>query len=189
MSEKQLYSKLFDQKEQLTELTNRYWQLYSGPDTWYFWFNLAAIVVPLLILFFKVDRRRLFEISFYGYTAHVLWSNIDAVLSSYNFLSHPHSLLQFIPGGISVTTVIFPVTFMLLYQYCTNKNKNFYLYAIGASIVFAYGFGSFSENMGLLKMNKGMNLIFLFLIDILVAFLSLWATKLFIKIRSKKQEE
>jgi hypothetical protein len=189
MSEKQLYGEIYHYKEQLSQATTRFWNQYSGPDTWYFWFNLAAFLLPLLYLYFKVDKRRLFEISFYGYTAHVLWSNADYILSSYNLLAHPHSLLQAVPGGISVTAVIFPVTFMLLYQYCTNKSKNFYLYGIGASIIFAYGFGYISKVLGLLKMHNGMNLTFLFLIDIAVAFISLWATRLFLKIKSKSQGE
>lgn len=76
-----------------------------------------------------------------------------------------------------------PVAFMLLYQFCTNREKNFYIYTIILSLIFAYVFGSLSVATELLKMSKGMNLTYLFLIDLAVVFLALWATKLFCKMK------
>ncbi|MFC7062089.1 CBO0543 family protein [Halobacillus seohaensis] len=183
MNETQLSNKIFEQKEQLNSLISKYYELYSGMDTWYLWFNIASILIPLIILYFKIDKKRLFEISFFGYTAHLLWANIDSVLSANNYLVHPHTLTHLTPTGITITAVLFPVTFMLLYQYCTNKEKSFYIYAIIFSLIFAYGFGGFSKAVDLLKMHKGMNLTYLFLIDIAVAFTALWVTKLFRKFK------
>ncbi len=57
------------------------------------------------------------------------------------------------------------------------------MYATIGSIVFAFGFGGFSDVVDLLRMAKGMNLMYLFLIDIAVVFTALWMTKLFQKFK------
>ncbi|UJL47276.1 hypothetical protein KFZ58_05025 [Virgibacillus sp. NKC19-16] len=188
MSEAQMYQRIYELREQLSDAYSNYWNLYSDMSTWFFWFNLASVVIPFIILYFAIDRERLFEISFYGYTVHVLWSNVDNFLTAQNYLSHPHTLTGFIPAGVTVTAVVLPVTFMLLYQYCTNKGKNFYLYAIVASFIFGCGFGGISMIVDLLRMHNGMNLFYLFLIDIVVAFLALWMTRLFFKIKKTKRK-
>lgn len=189
MSEEQLYKKIYDVKEHLAKLHRDFWNDYSDFETWYFWFNLLSIFLPLLILYFLLDRKRIFEISFYGFTAHILWANLDNILASQNYLIHPHSLSYLLPVGFSVTTVIFPVTFMLVYQYCTKHNKNILIYFIGASVIFGFGFGGFSVLVGLLEMHKGMNLFYLFLIDIVIAFLAYGFTKLFIMIKHDKRAD
>ncbi len=64
MRENQLYEEIYKQKEQLSHLISNYWNSYSGIDTWFFWFNIASVLVPLIILYFKIDKSRLFEICF-----------------------------------------------------------------------------------------------------------------------------
>ncbi|GGJ89814.1 hypothetical protein GCM10007063_10580 [Lentibacillus kapialis] len=179
MNEKELYYTILEQKQELESLMKEHWQLFSGMDTWFFWINLATIIVPLIILYFTVDRKRLFEISFFGYSVHVLWLNIDTLLTANNYFNHPHSISYLLPEGVTVTAVLFPVIFMLLYQYCTNNGKNFYLYAIVASIIFVFGYGTFSVSVDLLRVHKGMNFFYLTLIDIAIVFIAFWATKLF----------
>ncbi|WP_106498186.1 hypothetical protein [Lentibacillus sp. Marseille-P4043] len=186
MSEEQLYDKIYEQKDQLQKLISEYWHAFSGVDTWYFWFNIASVIIPLLILYFVIDRKRLFEICFFGYTIHVLWINIGSSLSSANYFVYPHSLTYIIPTGVNIAAVLLPITFMLLYQYCMNYKKNFYVVAIIGALVFAYGFGSFSLAVDLLKVNKGMNLTYLFFIDVAVSFIAYWFTKLFLWFRNKK---
>ncbi|GAB3042805.1 hypothetical protein [Virgibacillus ainsalahensis] len=184
MNEHQLYQEIFKVREQLSNLYSEYWSLYSGMDTWYFWVNIASVLLPLIFLYFVIDRKRLFEISFFGFTIHILWMNVDTILAEQNFLIHPHTLTPLTTSGITVTAVLLPVTFMLLYQHCTNKGKNFYFYAVIASVIFAFGLGGLSSIFGLLEFHKGMNLTYLLFIDVGIAFLSLWFTKLFLKIKN-----
>ncbi|WP_100012470.1 hypothetical protein [Lentibacillus sediminis] len=187
MNRTQLYNEIYETKDRLASLYSEYWSNFAGPETWYFWFNLASVVLPLVLLFFVIDRERIFEISFFGYSAHMLWLNTDTILSAQNFLTHPHGISHLFPIGITVTAVLFPVTFMLLYQHCTNKGKNFYLYAVIVSAIFAYVLGGLSDLLDLLRMHKGMNLTYLFLIDVAVVFVALWATRLFLRIKRTKR--
>lgn len=183
MNENELYYEIYKKKEQLGDLIAEHWKLYSNVDTWFFWFNLMTVLIPLIILFFAVDRKRLFEISFFGYSVHVLWTMMDGYLTGNNYFNHPHSLSYLLPQGITVTAVLFPVIFMLLYQYCTNNGKKFYIYSIIGAFIFAFGFGSFAESFELLRMHKGMNLMYLFLIDIVIIFIALGMTKFFHKMK------
>ncbi|WP_010531311.1 hypothetical protein [Lentibacillus jeotgali] len=186
MNEQELYHKIFEQKEQLEYLLKEHWQLFSNMGTWFFWFNLVTIITPLIILYFTVDRKRLFEVAFYGYSTHLLWLNTDMVLTANNYFNHPHSISYILPEGVSVTAVLFPVIFMLLYQYCTNNGKNYYLYAIVSSAIFAFGFGYFAESVDLLRMHKGMNLFYLTIIDIAISLIAFWVTKLFLFIKNQR---
>ncbi|SFB30209.1 hypothetical protein SAMN04488072_11456 [Lentibacillus halodurans] len=188
MNEQELYYRILEQKEQLQYLLKEHWQLFSNMSTWFFWFNLATVIIPLVILYFSIDRKRLFEVAFYGYSMHVLWLNIDMILTGNNYFNHPHSLFYILPEGVSVTSVFLPVVFMLLYQHCTNNGKNFYLYATVTSTIFAFGFGFFAESVDLLRMHKGMNLFYLTLIDIAAAFIAYWATNIFLMIKKQKPE-
>src|SRR5699024_2847569 len=83
-----------------------YWHQYSNINTWYFWFILLSIIISLVILYFAIDKKRIFEISFYGYSVHVLWSKVDNALASHNYFVHPHSLTSFIPNGINMTSFV-----------------------------------------------------------------------------------
>ncbi|GGJ65437.1 hypothetical protein [Virgibacillus salexigens] len=185
-----LYHQIYELKEQLSFLRTEYWYQTSGVDTWYFWFNIASYIVPLVILYLFIDRRRVFEIGFFGYSIHMLWGYTNNFLSINNLLVHPHSFSFLIPVGLSVTAVILPVGFMFIYQYCTNYKKNYYFYAILLSVLFAYGFGAFSIAVNLLELHKWMTLTYVFLIDVMVAFLAYWLTKFFIWIgrQSTKQQ-
>lgn len=189
MNEQDILQSIFDYKERISELRVDHWMKYSNWKTWYFWFNIMSILIPLTMLYFKIDRKRLFEICFFGLIVHVTWSNIDSILSQNNYLIHPHGFTHFLPMGITVTAVLLPVCFMLLYQYCSNKGKNFYLYTIVLSALFAYAFGYLSKKVELLIMYKGMKLTYLFLIDIAVAYIAYWVTKLFIIIKNQTSKK
>lgn len=186
MTEKELYYQIYEKKEQLASLLENHWQLYSNMSTWFFWANLLTFVVPLIILYFLVDRKRIFEISFFGYSIHIIWVTIDGFLTDNNYFNHPHSLSYVLPEGITVTAVLFPVVFMLIYQYCTNNDKNFYIYSIIGAFIFAFGYGSFAVAVEMLRMHEGMNLIYLFIIDAVVVLIAFGMTNLFHKIKNTK---
>src|SRR5699024_10258163 len=136
--------------------------------------------LPLALLFFTVDRERIFEIFFFGYTVHILWTYASVILEHYNLMNHTHFLLPALPYSLNITSSLLPVGFLLLYQYTTRHKKNFYLYTLLLSAIFAFGFATIEEWSGLIELRRGMNYFYIFLIDIAVVFISYWFT-LFIK--------
>lgn len=183
MSEKELYSKIIEEKNKLSQLLTDHWNLYSDMSTWYFWYNLMVLIIPLIILYICIDRKSLFEISFFGYSLHIIWYNVGSFLSSNNYFNYPHSLTPFLPQGFSVTAVLYPVTFMLLYQYCKNNGKSFCIYSIFGALIFEI-YDYFSMITGLIRLHNGMNLFISFLLSVAMIYLAFGMTKLFKKIKN-----
>src|SRR5699024_3537380 len=179
MNEHHLYIEIFKTREELDELIKEYWHMYSNMGTGFFWINLATLIVPLVIWIALVDRERVFEITFFGFFIHVLWNMIGGFLSNSNYFIHPYTISYMLPEGIAATAVLFPVVFMLIYQYCTNHKKNFWLYSAIGCFLFAYGYNLPLIVIDMVRLHKGMTLFYLAMIDIVVIFLSYGITMLF----------
>ncbi|ABO67013.1 hypothetical protein GTNG_1649 [Geobacillus thermodenitrificans NG80-2] len=136
------------------------------------------------VAFFTVDRKRIFEIFFFGYTIHILWTYTYIALENAMYLSPRYFLTPFLPFALNITASVLPVVFLLLYQYCTNHNKNFYLYTILLSAIFAFGLASLEQWLGLLELHGGLRKFHLFLIDLIIVFITYGATRLLVRIQA-----
>jgi hypothetical protein len=181
------YSEFWNQIYQKNNETNAlyfdYWKEYSDLGTWQFWVVLSLLIIPLLILFFTIDRNRIFELFFFGYTVHVLWAYIDIALGRNGYFVHKYFLTPILPNATNMTASVLPIGFLLVYQYCTNKHKNFYLYTIILSACFAFIFASIEQYMGFVEFRKGMNHVYLFLLDLGIVFTSYWFTKFILTLK------
>lgn len=182
MNEHDLYNDIFKAREELSSLIKEHWQLYSNIDTIFFWINLATIIIPLIVWVILVDRKRIFEIAFFGFFIHVLWSMMGGFLTSNNYFIHPHILSYMLPPGIAATAVLFPIVFMLIYQYCTKHKRNFWFYSAISCFLFAYGYNLPLIAIDMVRLHKGMNLFYLSLINVVIIFISYGMTLLFWKI-------
>jgi hypothetical protein len=180
----QYWKQLYDQKDKLNELYSSYWNQYSDFETWQFWLVCALLVAPLILVYFAVDRKRIFEIFFFGYTVHFCWMYIDIALGRNGYFVHTYFLMPSIPNATNMTASVLPVGFLLIYQYCTNHKKNFYLYSLLLSAVFAFGFASIEKYLGLVEFRKGMTQFYIFLFDIGIVYLSYWFTKFVFKLKA-----
>ncbi|WP_085993584.1 hypothetical protein [Oceanobacillus senegalensis] len=178
MGYREYWDQIYEKSDELNSLVLSYWDKYSNLGTWQFWVVAFLLIFPLIILYFKVDRKRIFEWLFFGYTVHILWNYTAIVLEKYGYFVHTYFLLPVLPMAVNVTASALPVGFLLMYQYCSNNKKNFFLYTVLLSAVFAFGLVTIEDNLGIVEINKGMNQIYIFLIDIAIAFVSLWLTKL-----------
>lgn len=180
------WKQIYDKNDELSQLISAYWSQYSDMGNWQFWLVLAFLLLPLILLFFTVDRKRMVEIFFFGYTVHILWTYIDQVLASYNYFIHTYFLSSLFPSALSMTASALPVGFLLIYQYCTKHKKNYYFYSLLLSALFAFGFATIEEYMGLVEIRKGLNQLHIFLIDIAISFIAYWFTKLILKIKDRE---
>lgn len=177
MTYAEYWEKIYTTNDTLRHLMQSYWNAYSHVGTWQFWFIAISLILPLIILFFTVDKRRIFELFFFGFVVHMLWSYTLLALSSYNLFTHTYFLTPLLPFGLNVSASALPVGFLLVYQYCTNRGKNFFICALLISAVFAFGFSNLEESLGLLDLQHGMNRIYIFLIDLAIIFTSYFFTK------------
>ncbi|TYS51984.1 CBO0543 family protein [Bacillus infantis] len=178
MSYSEYWDKIFQLSEEMTSLVDSYWNSYSDPGSWQFWAVTVLLVLPLGLLYFTVDRKRIFEIFFFGFIVHVLWTYTDIVLGNYTLLVHTYYMLPIFPHAFNITMSVLPVGFMLIYQYCTSHRKNFILYTVILSAVYSLVFASIEKALGMVELNKGMNLFYLFLIDLVIAFIAYIGTRL-----------
>lgn len=186
MDNKEYWKKIYEKQEEINSLLISYWNNFSSMKDWQFWVVVSSLVLPIVLLFFTVDRKRIFEIFFYGYTVHIIWTYTDLVLERYSYFTHKYFLTPKLPMASNMTASVLPVGFLLLYQYCTNRRKNFYLYTVLLSAVFAFAFASLEMGIGMAEFGNGMNLFYLFLINIIIACIPYWFTKLLLKVRPKK---
>ncbi|WP_400243595.1 hypothetical protein AB3U99_20540 [Niallia sp. JL1B1071] len=189
MNYKEFWEKINEQNDIVHSLYISYWDKFSDYTTWQFWLIVISLIFPLIILFIAIDRRRLFEILFFGYTVHLLWAYIDLTLSRGNFLTHTYFLFPIVPNALNITGSFLPVGYILVYQYATNHQKNFYILTILLSALNAFVLANIEKAIGVVTFHRGVNAFHLFLLDLVIVFVAFWFTKLLLKFRINKNEE
>ncbi|MGG3798547.1 hypothetical protein [Metabacillus fastidiosus] len=80
MNYQEHWEKTYEKRDELNSLFSTYWDQYSSLGNWQFWMVLFLFIFPLILLYFKIDRTRVFEILFFGDTVHLIWAYIDIAL-------------------------------------------------------------------------------------------------------------
>jgi hypothetical protein len=192
MKQQEVIENINKLQTKVNQMTSEYWAQYSDVSTWQFWYHFAWIIIPLVVLYRFISRERFFEVLFYGYTTHVIFIYMDSYLVRYGYVDHPYMVLSQFPFSLSVNAAILPVLYMLLYQYCTNRGKNFYVWSLAASAFVGLLWVEFHRQLNLFQINEKMNIFqlrseflnfYIFLANYIVSILVLWITKLFICIK------
>lgn len=157
MKQQNVFHQIIEQRVEVTKLMDQYWELYSNIDTWQFWFNLLMLIIPLLVLYFLLDRRRVFEIGFYGFAIHSLGLYLDVYGIKEGLWSYPYQLSVKFAANLALDASLIPIFFMLIYQYTYHKPKVFYPLTLLGMIFFAYLFKPFLVLLDLFWMSENMN--------------------------------
>src|SRR5690606_24625126 len=72
-----------------TEASMDHWLSYSHMGAWQFWVCVAALLLPLVVLLMRLDRRRTFQILFFGFVIHALMNYIDSYAVGNGSVVHP----------------------------------------------------------------------------------------------------
>lgn len=154
-----------EQSEKLEELRNigkelskswyDYWINYSNIDSWQFWVNMLFLLIPLIILWFKIDRKHAFFYGYYGYSVHILSSYIDAYSTLRGHWEYPYKAFPLFPVSLSLDTSLIPVTYMLVYQWTKHRKKNYYVTLIILSAIFAFIFKPILSYFDLFQLANG----------------------------------
>ncbi|TYP72020.1 CBO0543 family protein [Paenibacillus methanolicus] len=102
--------------KQLTELRHQYW-LHYDLFTLQWWLLLALLVIPWVIWWRLVDKKRLKDIVLFGISISYLIFLLDHIGYELNLWLYPHKLFRFIPESSAFDLGILPVLHMLLFQY------------------------------------------------------------------------
>ncbi|PWU70334.1 hypothetical protein [Gracilibacillus dipsosauri] len=188
MGYNEYWEQIYSISEELNSLITAYWDDYSNLSSWQFWVVLFIMIIPLVILYFTVDRQRIFELFFFGFIVHMLWSYCDTILSLYKYFVHTYFLTPLLPYAQNMTTSLLPVSFILLYQYCTKHKKNFYLYTLFLSAFFALLGTPIEEYFGFVKFDKGLLPLHIFFIDVAIAYIAYWGTKFVLSLNQRSEK-
>ncbi|WP_088105680.1 CBO0543 family protein [Halalkalibacter urbisdiaboli] len=185
MDQKQseLIDKIKSLKEQLTEMQNQYWQLYSNMGTWQFWVILLMFTLPLVALYFLIDRRKMLLLGFYGFNIHIWFGYINVWGYNRGLWEYPYELVPFLPGNLALDASLIPVLFMLVYQWTLNHRKNYYLYTLGLSAFLSFIFKPFLVAVHLFELDKGTTYIHLFIAYCVIFLFSKLITSIFLKMQ------
>ena len=120
--------KLTDRYSEATAAWEEYWRDHSYYDTWQFWVLLALLILPLVVLIFRLDREKAFRLGFYGFAVHVLAIYIDLYATTHDWWAYPFKVFPFPPSSFSLDASLIPVSYMLVYQWTLHRKKNYYVY-------------------------------------------------------------
>jgi hypothetical protein len=180
----EILRKLTTQQEEVSKGWFEYWQQNSSLDTWQFWLNLLFLFLPLIILWFKMDRTKALHLG-YGFAVHIIFTYFDTALVRYGLLTYPYQAIPFIPVNFGLDVSLIPVIFMLLYQWTMKNKKNYYIYSLLLSTLLAFVFKPILLYFNLIIWHKWANPFFLFLFYIVIFCLGKWLTNLFLSFEKK----
>lgn len=140
MDRQQQFDHIISLKKELEAATIDYWHQFSNYTTWQFWAILAMLLVPLIVLYFLIDRKNIFLLGFFGFSIHVIASYLDSLGVRKSWWDYPYISIPQLPASISIDASFIPVYFILLYQWCLNKEKNYWLYGTLSAIAFTFIF-------------------------------------------------
>ncbi|MEW9674531.1 CBO0543 family protein [Ammoniphilus sp. 3BR4] len=146
------------------------------------------LIIPLVVLYFLLDRRKAFLLGFLGFNVHVWFTYIDAYGIKQALWNYPFQITHVLPTGFALDASLIPVSYMLVYQWTLNQNKNYYIYTTILCISFAFIMKSLMVAFDLFQMYKGTNYFHLFIGYITIMLLSKWITNVFIHFQQEQKE-
>lgn len=185
--QKDFFNELNQNQEKVSEGWIDYWFQYSGFETWQFWFNLGMFLIPLIILYFLIDKRKAFHIGFFGFNIHVWFTYFDVFGAKFDMWSYPYQLLPIMTVSFGLDVSFIPVIFMLLYQWTLNERRNFYLYATLLSAILSFFFKPIMVYMNLFDLRDTTTYFHLFSFYIIIFITSKLITNLFLHFEQREK--
>lgn len=184
MNEQQLdfYEKINSLTKETSDLRIEYWHTYSDFSSFQFWTILICMfLTPLVVLYFTIDRKRMFLLGFYGMNINLWFGLVDTWGNKQSLWGYPYEIFPYIPGSLSLDTALVPVLFMLVYQWTLNHNKNFYLYTVGLSLFLSFIFKPILVMHHLFMLHKWVSYYHLFIAYCGIFLFSKLITNIFLK--------
>lgn len=165
-----------------------YWLKWSLYTTFEFWLMVILFIGSLTLVLIKIDRDRIFLIGFYGYSIHMTLGYLDMLGRNLGFWNFPIPFIPALPGLILDASIV-PVTFMLVYQWTLNHNKNYYLYSLLTAVFFAFLFKPLMEALGVLKMYEKSNYFHLLIVYVTAFLVSRFITNVFLWLQKRHSNQ
>jgi hypothetical protein len=157
-----------------------YWREFSSFNTWQFWLLVFLFIIPLVIVYLKIDRKRALQIGFYGFNIHVWLSYIDRYGTYHGYWGYPYQMIIQFPNIIVLDSSLVPVLFMFVYQWTIKNGKSFYIYTTLLCFFLAFIFRPIMHRVNLIEFYNGANYLHFFIGYLVIMVLSKFITEVFI---------
>jgi hypothetical protein len=181
-------NEILELEEKIDTLWVDYWKDFSSFDTVPFWVIILMLVAPLVLVYFKIDRTKAFQIGFYGFNIHTWFTYSDAIATRTGHVYYPFQVIPVLPVNFALDASLVPVTFMLVYQWCINNNKNVFLYGVLTSAFYAFFFKPVMAAWEFIKLDNGMNFFYLFLNYLGILIMAIVITKVFLYLKHHQKK-
>ena len=106
-------------------------------NTFSWWFQIALAVIFMAAWWKLVDKKRLLELSFYGFTVQTITIWLDEAGYEIGLWYYPVDLIPIFPPSTAIDYIMLPVLYALIYQYCRTW-KAFIPAAVLMSGIFSF---------------------------------------------------
>ena len=131
-----LHKQLLQTRKLSSDLSLEHW-LKEEFNTWGWWLSVTLTILPWIIWWKFVDKKRIFEILTYGLFIIFAATLSDVIGSELVLWNYPTRLLPIVPRLLPFDFTIAPFIFMSLYQYYP-KWKSFIIASIITSLVLSF---------------------------------------------------
>jgi hypothetical protein len=131
------YKELMQLREKLHHLSLTQWKQESM-FTWEWWLLVGLTVIPLIIWWKTVDKKRAYEIAFYGCMINIFALILDDLGTNLLWWGYPIGLIPVMPPLLTADSILVPIIFMMVYQKYSVTGKLLFISNVvtGAFVAF-----------------------------------------------------
>lgn len=174
--------KLIELTGQIREVRNHHW-LTDVVFTFNWWFLLILTIVPWVLWWKLVDKKRVVEILLCGGLISIYAVLLDDAGSYFLLWIYKYQLLPISPRLNPIDLAVMPVTFMIVYQYFKSW-KSFFI----AQLILAFGAAFLAEPL-FKKMDIYLPLhwhfVYSFIIYLILGIFNRWFVNRLLKIQNE----
>lgn len=168
-----LITSITELQKHLKDTSIEYWSKHVL-NTWQWWLNIATLLLPLILWWKLVEKKKLMEIIIYGFFASGFAVFFDIIGETLVLWDYPYLVIPMDYILIDTDYSVLPVAYMLIYQY-VHTWKGFIIANIVLSAAFSFLAEPLLVWLGLYELH-GWKYVYSFPIYAAIAIVSKWLT-------------
>jgi hypothetical protein len=141
---------IFRAHEAFSKLRKEVW-LVDIFGTWQWWLLMAILILPWVLWWKLVDRKRFTEICLFGMFVLATASWMDELGTDLLLWYYPYKIIPWYPQLVPTNYTVLPITYMLIYQY-TPKWSSYVIAMSVMAALYSWGAEPALEFMGIYRL-------------------------------------
>ena len=155
--------------------------------TWQWWILILLLLLPWIVWWRIVDKRRLAEICLLGMFVLATVSWMDELGTELMLWYYPYKIIPWYPQLVPVNYSVLPISFMLIYQYTPRWSAYIKAMTILAAL-FSWVAEPALQYMGIYQLIKW-KVVYSFPLYLLIAISHRWLLEIILGITRKNREK